>query len=94
MQVLEIDHSDTPIEIERMQRAAVPPSGYKRESQIEALATINDGNTIIGASTGLQLDVMWDIYATATYGFNYETDPAPGQLSKDPTLAFGLGAKF
>ena len=37
---------------------------------------------------------MWDIYAKATYGFNYETDPAPGQLGKDPTLAFGAGAKF
>lgn len=242
MQVLEIDHSDTPIDIERMQRASVPQSWYKRESQIEALATINDGNTksrsaalavetrlrlgdhrqfarlgyrrdenddettkkqtranyeydwlfrrswylaatadyerdpirdlnhrftfgallghdffdnehlfltikagagytdeklggdptngpvglwemgfryhfggrklelvhdhaltyqdyganntIIRSSTGLRMDVMWDIYATATYGFNYETDPAPGKLSKDSTLAFGLGAKF
>ena len=51
-------------------------------------------NTIIRSSTGLRMDVMWDIYATATYGFNYETEPAPGKLSKDSTLAFGLGARF
>jgi hypothetical protein len=40
------------------------------------------------------MDVLWDIYATATYRFNYETEPAPGKFSKDATLAFGLGAKF
>jgi putative salt-induced outer membrane protein YdiY/preprotein translocase subunit YajC len=242
MQVLEIDHSDTPVDVERMRRASVPQSWYKRESKVEGLATINEGNTdsrsaalafdtrlrlgdhrqyarlgyrrdenedettkkqtranyeydwlfhpswylgatadyerdpirglnhrftfgallghdffdnehlfltikagagytdenlggvptsgpvglwemgfryhfggsrlelvhdhaltyqdyganntIIRSSTGLRMDVMWDIYATATYGFNYETEPAPGKLSKDSTLAFGLGAKF
>jgi putative salt-induced outer membrane protein YdiY len=242
LQVLEIDHSDTPLDIERMRQASVPQSWYKRESQLEALATINEGNTksrsaafavdtrlrlgdhrqyarlsyrrdenddettkkqtranyeydwlfrpswylgatanyerdpirdlnhrftfgallghdifdnehlfltikagagytdenlggeptsgpvglwetgfryhfggsklelvhdhaltyqdygannvIIRSSTGVRMDVMWDIYATATYGFNYETEPAPGKRSKDSTLALGLGAKF
>ncbi len=51
-------------------------------------------NTIVRSNTGLRVDVLWDIYATATYRFNYETEPAPGKLSKDSTLAFGLGAKF
>lgn len=51
-------------------------------------------NTILRSNTGLRMDVLWDIYATATYRFNYETEPAPGKLSKDSTLAFGLGAKF
>ncbi len=51
-------------------------------------------NTILRSDTGLRMDVLWDIYATATYRFNYETEPAPGTLSNDSTLAFGLGAKF
>ena len=51
-------------------------------------------NTILRSNTGLRMDVLWDIYATATYRFNYETEPAPGKLSNDSTLAFGLGAKF
>ena len=51
-------------------------------------------NTIIRSTTGLRMDILWDIYATATYRFNYETEPAPGKFSKDATLAFGLGAKF
>lgn len=53
-----------------------------------------DNNTILRSNTGLRMDVLWDIYATATYRFNYETEPAPGKLSNDSTLAFGLGAKF
>lgn len=53
-----------------------------------------DNNTIIRSTTGLRMDILWDIYATATYRFNYETEPAPGKFSKDATLAFGLGAKF
>lgn len=53
-----------------------------------------DNNMIIRSTTGLRLDVLWKIYATASYRFNYETEPAPGRFSKDSTLAFGLGAKF
>lgn len=53
-----------------------------------------DNNMIIRSNTGLRLDVLWKIYATASYRFNYETEPAPGRFSKDSTLAFGLGAKF
>ncbi|MEJ2382799.1 MAG: DUF481 domain-containing protein [Xanthomonadales bacterium] len=51
-------------------------------------------NMIVGSNTGLRLDVLWDIYATATYRYNYESEPAPGRLGKDATLSFGLGAKF
>lgn len=53
-----------------------------------------ENNTIIRSNTGLRMDILWDIYATATYRFNYESEPAPGKLSRDSTLAFGLGAKF
>lgn len=53
-----------------------------------------ENNMIISSNTGLRLAVLWDIYATASYRFNYETEPAPGRFSKDATLAFGLGAKF
>jgi putative salt-induced outer membrane protein YdiY len=53
-----------------------------------------ENNTIIRSNTGLRMDILWDIYATATYRFNYETEPAPGKFGKDSTLAFGLGAKF
>ena len=53
-----------------------------------------DNNVIVRSNTGLRLDVLWKIYATASYRFNYESEPAPGRFSKDSTLAFGLGAKF
>ncbi|MEE4219012.1 MAG: DUF481 domain-containing protein [Xanthomonadales bacterium] len=53
-----------------------------------------NNNTIIRSNTGLRVDILWDIYATATYRFNYESEPAPGKFEKDSTLAFGLGAKF
>lgn len=53
-----------------------------------------DNNMIIRSNTGLRFSILWDIYATASYRFNYESEPAPGRFSKDATLAFGLGAKF
>ena len=53
-----------------------------------------DNNMIVRSQTGLRLDVLWKIYATASYRFNYESEPAPGRFGKDSTLAFGLGAKF
>jgi len=51
-------------------------------------------NMILASTTGLRLDVLWDIYATASYRYNYESEPAPGRRGRDTTLAFGLGAKF
>ena len=45
MQVLEIEKSGTPVDIDRMRRASVPQGWYKRESHVEALATVNEGNT-------------------------------------------------
>jgi putative salt-induced outer membrane protein YdiY len=51
-------------------------------------------NLILAATTGVRLDVLWDIYATAGYRYNYESEPAPGRLGKDATLTVGLGAKF
>ena len=53
-----------------------------------------DHNLIANTSTGLKMDVMWDIYATATYQYNYETEPAPTKLNRDSTLGVGLGVKF
>lgn len=53
-----------------------------------------DNNMILASNTGLRLDVLWEIYATASYRYNYESEPAPGRLGKDATLAFGLGATF
>ena len=53
-----------------------------------------NNNVIFRSNTGLRLDVLWDIYATASYRYNYESEPAPGKVGKDSTLAFGLGAKF
>jgi hypothetical protein len=53
-----------------------------------------DNNMIVASNTGLRLDVLWDIYATASYRYNYESEPAPGRFGRDATLAFGLGAKF
>jgi hypothetical protein len=51
-------------------------------------------NTIIRSTTGLRMDILWDICATATCRFNCETEPAHGKFSKDATPAFGLGAIF
>jgi hypothetical protein len=48
----------------------------------------------LASNTGLRLAVLGDIYATAGYRYNYESEPAPGRLGKDATLTFGLGAKF
>ena len=59
-----------------------------------AYQNYSENNTIIRSNTGLRMDILWDIYATATYRFNYESEPAPGKFEKDSTLAFGLGAKF
>lgn len=59
-----------------------------------AYQNYGNNNTIVRSNTGLRMDILWDIYATATYRFNYETEPAPGKFEKDSTLAFGLGAKF
>jgi hypothetical protein len=53
-----------------------------------------DNNVIVKSNTGLRFDILWDIYATASYRFNYESEPAPGRFGKDSTLGFGLGAKF
>lgn len=72
-------------------------SGSKLEFLHDHDVTYQDygaNNTIVRSATSLRMDVMWDIYATASYGFNYETEPAPGKLSKDSTLAFGVGATF
>lgn len=73
---------------------------FKR-SKLEFLHTHNisyqnygNNNTIVRSNTGLRMDILWDIYATATYRFNYESEPAPGKFGKDSMLAFGLGAKF
>lgn len=53
-----------------------------------------NNNLIVNTATGLRMDIMWDIYATASYRFNYESEPAPTKLNKDSTLGFGLGARF
>ena len=53
-----------------------------------------ENNMIVRSTTGLRVDILWDLYATASYRFNYETEPAPGKFNRDSMLAFGLGAKF
>lgn len=53
-----------------------------------------ENNLILKSETTVRYDLLWDIYATASYLYNYETEPAPGRFGKDSTLAFGLGAKF
>jgi putative salt-induced outer membrane protein YdiY len=58
------------------------------------LQKYGEDNMIINTNTGVKMDVMWDIYATANYRYNYESEPAPTKLSKDSTLGFGLGVKF
>lgn len=53
-----------------------------------------DKNYIVKTDTGLKVDILWGIYATASYQFNYEAEPAPTKLNKDSTMRFGMGVKF
>lgn len=53
-----------------------------------------DENMIFKSNTGLQFDVYKNIYAKASFRYDYESEPAEGAESEDTTLAIGIGAEF
>ena len=51
-------------------------------------------NNIYKTNTGLNFDLISDLYFNVSYLYDYETAPAEGRSEDDSTLAFGLGYKF
>jgi putative salt-induced outer membrane protein YdiY len=51
-------------------------------------------NMIFKSNTGLQFDLIEDVYAKISFRYDYETEPAVGAENEDTTLAIGIGAEF
>lgn len=51
-------------------------------------------NLILKTNTGIRLDIIDDLYATASLRYDYETEPAAGASKDDSTLQFGIGYSF
>jgi putative salt-induced outer membrane protein YdiY len=53
-----------------------------------------DNNMILKTNTGFRFDIVKDVYASISYRYDYETEPAEGTKDYDSTLAIGIGAAF
>lgn len=51
-------------------------------------------NTSYKTSTGIRYEITDLLYATFTFDYDYETDPAPDVRNEDSTLLVGIGAEF
>jgi putative salt-induced outer membrane protein YdiY len=51
-------------------------------------------NTSYRTSTGVRYEITDLLYATLTFDYDYETDPALGVENEDATLLVGIGAEF
>ena len=51
-------------------------------------------NMIFKSTTGVQFDLIEDVYAKISLRYDYETEPAEGAQNEDTTLAIGIGAEF
>jgi putative salt-induced outer membrane protein YdiY len=51
-------------------------------------------NMIFKSNTGVQFDLIEDVYAKISFRYDYETEPAAGAQNEDTTLAIGIGAEF
>ena len=51
-------------------------------------------NMIFKSNTGVQFDLIEDIYAKISLRYDYETEPAEGAQNEDTTFAIGIGAEF
>ena len=49
---------------------------------------------IFKSNTGVQFDLIDDIYAKVSLRYDYETEPAEGAQNEDTTFAIGIGAEF
>jgi putative salt-induced outer membrane protein YdiY len=53
-----------------------------------------DNNMIFKSNTGMQFDLVEDVYAKISLRYDYETEPAEGAENSDTTLSIGIGAEF
>jgi len=53
-----------------------------------------ENNLIFKTNTGFRFDIVSDVYASISYRYDYETEPAAGTEDYDSTLAIGIGAAF
>ena len=53
-----------------------------------------DNNMILKTNTGFRFDIVSDVYASISYRYDYESEPAEGTKDYDSTLAIGIGAAF
>ncbi|MEJ2401957.1 MAG: DUF481 domain-containing protein [Xanthomonadales bacterium] len=53
-----------------------------------------NNNMIFKSNTGLQFDLIEDVYAKISLRYDYETEPAAGATNEDTTFAVGIGAEF
>jgi putative salt-induced outer membrane protein YdiY len=51
-------------------------------------------NTSYKTSTGVRYEITDLLYASLSFDYDYETDPAPDVVSEDSTLLVGIGAEF
>mgnify|MGYP001816114337 CR=1 FL=1 len=51
-------------------------------------------NAIFKTNTGLNFDLVNDLYFNVSLRYDYETEPAEGRSKDDSTFAFGVGYKF
>jgi putative salt-induced outer membrane protein len=51
-------------------------------------------NAIYKTNTGLNFDLISDLYFNVSLRYDYETEPAEGRSNDDSTFAFGVGYKF
>ena len=53
-----------------------------------------DNNMILKTNTGFRFDIVSDVYASISYRYDYQSEPAAGTEDYDSTLAIGIGAAF
>ncbi len=51
-------------------------------------------NTSYKTSTGVRYEITDLLYASLSFDYDYETEPAPDVVSEDSTLLVGIGAEF
>lgn len=51
-------------------------------------------NAIFKSNTGIAFDIVSDLYATISFRYDYESDPAEDAFKDDSTLQMGLGYSF
>jgi putative salt-induced outer membrane protein YdiY len=53
-----------------------------------------NNNLVFKSNTALNVDLFKNLYASFSYRYDYETEPAPNRSGTDSTFTVGVGAKF